>query len=271
MTDLLKLGADPEMFVTDITGKVISAAGKLGCTKEDKLYYSDYRLQEDNVLVEFDIDPQTKYEEFDSNIVRAMSTCGKVVAKHAMFTTNIASHVYTREEIESFGEGAMTFGCDPDYNILTGQRNRKPRAKQGLRTAGGHIHFGWDHMPFALASGVTIDSYQQRVGAMCDYFLGLESLILDHDTQRRELYGKAGAVRLKSYGLEYRSLSNFWIFTPELRMWAYATAQKAFAIAISDARYSRASAIVSHEMVQEVIDSGNVAEAKRLVELLKRV
>lgn len=41
-----------------------------------------------------------------------------------------------------------------------------------------------------------------------DAFIGLPSLKIDNNKERRSLYGKAGAFRLTEYGLEYRSLSS---------------------------------------------------------------
>jgi len=38
---------------------------------------------------------------------------------------------------------------------------------------------------------------------------------------RRELYGKAGAMRPKPYGWEYRVLSNYWMFEDKLVAWVY--------------------------------------------------
>lgn len=47
-----------------------------------------------------------------------------------------------------------------------------------------------------------------------DAFVGIPSIIYDTDVERRNLYGKAGCFRLQPYGLEYRTLSSFWIANP---------------------------------------------------------
>src|SRR3546814_1862742 len=51
-----------------------------------------------------------------------------------------------------------------------------------------------------------------------DWYLGLWSLGKDKDKVRRSLYGKAGACRIKPYGVEYRVLSNFWIKNKKSRL-----------------------------------------------------
>lgn len=60
-----------------------------------------------------------------------------------------------------------------------------------------------------------------------DLFLGVGSVLLDKDTKRRALYGKAGAMRMKKFGCEYRVLSNFWIFDDELIRWVFNNTIKA--------------------------------------------
>ena len=44
---------------------------------------------------------------------------------------------------------------------------------------------------------------------LLDVFLGIPSVIIDPDKERRKLYGKAGAFRLTKYGFEYRTLSSY--------------------------------------------------------------
>jgi hypothetical protein len=97
---------------------------------------------------------------------------------------------------------AHVFGCEPDFNVWTLKPNPRPRATNpNLRSAGGHVHVAF--------KGSNVDKV--ILGRKLDMFLGLWSVINDTDTARKELYGKAGAVRFKPYGLEYRVLSNFWL------------------------------------------------------------
>jgi hypothetical protein len=54
---------------------------------------------------------------------------------------------------------------------------------------------------------------------LMDLFLGVPSIFMDTDKtapRRRTLYGQAGRFRVKPYGMEYRSLSSFWLASPIL-------------------------------------------------------
>ena len=254
----LLIGADPEMFASK-GGIIDSVAGKLGCSKKNKLSFEGFRIQEDNVLIEFDIDPNDTFSGFNADCSVAMMKSKALLLPLGMNIEKGSSHVYTREELMSFHKSAFEFGCDPDYNILDGRRNPKPVAQQGLRTAGGHLHIGWSHIDDS-----NMKQTQQRVGTMCDYLLGIASVIKDSDTRRRELYGKAGAVRTKEYGIEYRSLSNFWIWKKEDRRWAYDTAIKAYNAANGE-QYDKFLKIISHRDVQHIINTGDVGSANQLI------
>ena len=54
-----------------------------------------------------------------------------------------------------------------------------------------------------------------------DLFLGVPSILLDTDTERRKMYGKAGCFRFTEFGVEYRVLSNFWTTSLENIKWLF--------------------------------------------------
>jgi len=69
------------------------------------------------------------------------------------------------------------------------------------RFAAGHIHVGYD------TSTVPPDI----MAKFLDLSLGLSTLHLDKQGARRQFYGVPGLFRAKPYGVEYRTLSNFWL------------------------------------------------------------
>jgi phiEco32-like amidoligase-type 2 protein len=49
------------------------------------------------------------------------------------------------------------------------------------------------------------------VAKQMDWSLGVPSMLMNPNSKRRALYGKAGAFRPKSYGCEYRTPDNSWL------------------------------------------------------------
>lgn len=268
MSKIILLGCDPEMFTRDQQGRISSVAGLLGCDKWNKRFYSDtIRIQEDNVLVEYDTNPQPTLDLFSKNIQEGINACAQVVGEVGLeLAEGICSHIYTMDELNSFNKSVFMFGCEPDYNALTGATNPKPAADDpGLRTAGGHVHFGYNEHLDTL--GMDLARSQTVMGVMCDYFLGLPALLVDGDDRRRELYGKAGAVRLKPYGIEYRTLSNFWTFKEDTRKMVWDQGHKAFSSL--EGEWERLINLISPEEVQRAINSNDKRMAEEFLKILK--
>jgi len=202
-----KVGADPELFLADMTGKkILSAIGKIGGTKENPIQVEKmpkgFCYQEDNVLVEYNIPPCASVDHFVKNNRAMIAYLEKKVRDELNCTLKIqASTIMDEDQLRD--PAAHIFGCEPDFNVWTLMPNPRPVAKnKALRSAGGHIHIG-------LANMSRVDKVM--LGRLLDWQLGLWSVIKDSDTRRRELYGQAGSIRFKPYGLEYRTLSNFWL------------------------------------------------------------
>ena len=207
---MFTIGADPELFLKDRgTNKFISIVGLIGGTKEKPMPIGmGCAIQEDNVAAEFCIPPATSFEAFNKSIQFALNDINTRAEKLGLSLANlVASTSFEDDQLKT--RAAQEFGCDPDYNAYTQAPNPRPKTdNKNLRSAGGHVHVGTKNNVFHMTKTM-------------DLLLGVPSLLIDNDEDRRKLYGKAGCFRPKDYGLEYRTLSNFWIWSPSTIEWVY--------------------------------------------------
>lgn len=225
ITDIT-LGADPEVFIKELpTGKFIPSLDLIGGTKLDPrpLSIPGFFVQEDNVLAEFNIPPSKTKIEFIANIKSGITQLENILGNN--HRVEIAtSHKFTPEDLKD--PRAEEFGCDPDFNAWFEEINPRPHTPtDGLRTAGGHIHVG-----YKLDIGATMDDraeVNKEIVKWMDLYLGVPSMKLDTDSERRRLYGRAGAYRNKEYGVEYRTLSSFWLKSEKLIDWVWEMTHRA--------------------------------------------
>lgn len=215
----MRLGADPEVFLLNpTTMSFVSVIGKVGGTKDSPLHIKGmkkgFTLQEDNVALEFGIPPAKTKEEFVDYIQRVLKAGHEKLGGLAFSTK--ASAYFPKDQL--LHPLAHQFGCEPDFDAYSMQENPRPNVEDvSFRTAGGHVHVEMSGKPTDKCAFIR---------AM-DLFLGVPSLFMDSDKERRKLYGKAGALRYKDYGVEYRTLSNFWIFDPRLTSWVWDNTERA--------------------------------------------
>lgn len=214
------LGADPEVFVKK-AGVFVSGHTFPCGTKERPRLIRTGAVQVDGMALEFNVKPSRSKAEFVGNVVRVFNDLNKIVAKAdpeaelvVIPTANFGS-----DYIQSMPEDVRQLGCNPDHNAYTKLPNPAPNGDLPFRTGAGHVHVG-----FTENADVTdYDHYSLccALSTQLDYYLGLPSLDWDGDSQRRQLYGKAGAFRPKSYGMEYRTLSNAWVADKKLMSYVY--------------------------------------------------
>lgn len=77
-----------------------------------------------------------------------------------------------------------------------------------------HIHLGYK-------TNVEDIMLKFEIVRAMDLFLTVPSMIIDPDTERRILYGKAGEMRMTNYGLEVRTLSSYFNNNSDLRKWCF--------------------------------------------------
>ncbi len=245
----ISTGSDPEFFLTDTDGHVVSSHTAKVKGDKNRPYPLDCGfMHRDNVLMELNVPPSTSEEEWITNHMKCLQQATSEISDNYKYKVADIASVYMDDD-ELWHPEAMIFGCDADFNAWSGTKNPSPKQDGTLRSAGGHIHIGYDNP----SKDMTL-----RIVKAMDLFLGIPSLFMDDDTQRRALYGKAGAHRPKPYGVEYRTLSNFWTRSPELLSWAYCQTQRAVDWAESD-EYTELG------FVERIINEGDLSQAHWLV------
>lgn len=246
-------GADPELFVYSYDkGMVVSCHDMLPGTKADPFPVPGGAVQVDGTAAEFNVNPSKTFEEFNRNIESVLASLRNLLPDEHVLVAE-ASHVYQEAYFDTLPYSAIELGCMPDYDAWTGKRNPKPKAPQyrTLRTAAGHLHIGWerpDGKPHNPRSPEFLAEANLMIQLM-DWHVGAWSCTVDYDTARRLLYGKAGACRYKTYGVEYRTLSNFWVLREDLRREVWNRMQQAVDDFVAIKNQQRVLSIPSDDLV----------------------
>ena len=228
------LGCDPEFFFSGSKGKTTGAEKVLpenGITykpgtagKRDGDYTSCGNVKAskiviDGVQAELNPRPNTCRANLGNEISacfrdlhKALEAQGKGVGVNFMPLVKIS-----QKELDSLSEKSKTFGCAPSTNLYSAAESKitvNPK-KYLKRSAGGHIHLGSNN---SAQITKTLKNVEEMV-YMLDIIVGNTCVLLDrnpNNVERRKVYGRAGEYRLKEYGIEYRTLSNFWLQSYQL-------------------------------------------------------
>lgn len=241
----MRLGSDPEVFLQDKSGKPISVIGYINADKWNPLQIADmpqgFTLQEDNVALEYGIPPASSAAEFVHHIKAVMERSKEWLPD--LEFSNLSCIIFPEDQMNN--PAAHVFGCEPDFNAWTKDVNPAPQPPSPfMRSAGGHVHVETNQNPF------------QVVRAM-DLYLGVPATLMDNGEMRKQLYGKAGACRPKPYGVEYRTLSNFWIFQDKLIEWVWRNTERALDNKVDVSALS--------ERILRSINNNDKKEAEKLV------
>lgn len=211
------VGADPEIFMMK-GGKFVSAHGAVPGDKKNPHKVDKGAVQVDGMALEFNIDPAHNEQEFITNLTTVMATLKDMVPGYDLNAVPVAD--FDEAVMLAQPQEALELGCEPDFNAWeSGAVNPRPDGKVNFRTGAGHVHIGWGN-DFDIGDPNHLDACCMVVKQL-DYYLGLGSLLYEPDNRRRTMYGAAGAFRPKSYGVEYRVLSNAWLKDEKLMSWVY--------------------------------------------------
>lgn len=258
MTAIL-LGCDPEVFVKQ-GGKFLSAFGLIKGDKKNPQKVPRGAVQVDGMALEFNIDPAASEDEFCVNVQEVLAHMTRMVPGYEVVACPVAH--FDVEYMKAQPPEALELGCDPDFNAYTGLPNDKPNAFRPMRTASGHVHVGWTQ-----GEDINDPDHQNRcrlVTQNLDFYLGLPSLEYDKDTMRREMYGKAGCLRYKPYGVEYRTLSNAWLGNRNLIAWVYRATRAGV-----EATMAGVNLTEKYGDVQAIINNSDLKAARKIIKAEK--
>lgn len=263
------IGADPEVFIVNKNGHVVPMCGLIGGKKGSPFkIHSHLGILEDNILVELNFPPVNSSKGFADRVTHAKSLFEDWLKSQTPF-----SEYKVSEKVECLvpqkvldHAAAKEFGCDPDFDSYNmGSPNKKVDPKDLVvknrewRFAGGHVHIGHraNVPPFVAAN-------------FCDLFLGLKFLSEDPQKVRRSYYGQAGRYRPTPYGLEYRTLSNFWLFDYALALQVGMQVEKLVSLLTSNTvKLQSIYQQVPWTAVKTAINTGDLAAGLKLDNYLR--
>ena len=206
----LTLGADPEMFV--FAGNKLLPAFTFLPEKNavTMMYWDGFQAEWTyNHEVSHCLNNLVKYTR--ENLERLERTA-KLKNKSARLSLANVVRV-PQDTLNNVDSRYVELGCQPSWNVynMKGTSVYDPR-KLPYRFAGGHMHFGtW---------GPQRPNHTKIVKTL-DSVLGVWSVGVARNIDsplRRQYYGLAGEFRKpeypRGYGVEYRTLSNFWLASP---------------------------------------------------------
>lgn len=271
MSVLLKdilIGADPEFFLESSKSRQIVAADSaiVPGTKRVPFALKTGFVQKDGTALEMNVNPSGDFKGFKASVDGLFQEIGEGLSTFNLkISKEAVTHRFPQDEWDSLDEESKELGCSSDMNAWTLQENPVPAPRGNLRCAGGHVHIGWTQgqKEDDEAHVLTCASLVRAL----DWHLGLPSILIDKDRWRRTMYGRAGAFRVKSYGLEYRVLSNFWLRNDELLRSVFNTAKRTAFLSLN----GQLDELVENDRVIQLINQSQIYTAKEfLPELSKK-
>lgn len=265
------LGADPEFFFKQ-EGRVIGSE-KVIPKEGFRAKGRDYNNEEveygapiiviDGVQAEFNPEASDCRETFSNGLRTCFMRLDETIRGKKVEVDFGAAVNVDEEELGSLSEENQQFGCSPSFNTY-GQADMtiKDASTYLHRSAGGHIHLGTH---YANPQGEILRS-PERVVPILDIVLGNTCVLLDRDlgnVERRKNYGRAGEYRTPQHGLEYRTLSNFWLRSYPLASFVLGLARFAVHVAADEAASKKLLSLVSLEDIENAINKNDFELAQR--------
>lgn len=220
----ISLGTDMEFFCKK-DNKIVISQGVIPGTKHDPVQIAEgVLMHRDNCLGEFTVPPAHSKEEWSANIKATKKIVKKFCISKGISPVFMSYHPFDMNDL--MDPECLTFGCQPDFRAMSNTPNPTPDPWSigGARSAGGHIHIGYEDPN---------EETNCAIAMYLDMLLGphLSSIEGTNGISRRRLYGRAGCIRHKPYGVEYRTPGPEWFAINEMYNIIWDAAEKAVRMA----------------------------------------
>lgn len=285
----IMMGCDPEFFFTKdnkIIGseKVLPEAG-LTVAKDfsgDKSFMNTgvAKFVVDGVQAELNPAPQKCRAWLGNQLSLCFQELQTEVKKQGVSVSFSTSVKLKKEELDALSDKAKLLGCSPSMNNGVEGKIKVNPLTYRHRSAGGHIHLGVYGGSGSAALSETLHDYKRLIPLM-DIIVGNTCVLVDRAPEnkiRRKVYGKAGEYRTPVYGVEYRTLSNFWLRSYPLMSMVFGLARLAVHI-LDDSTpqhnyYKQIMEVTNMQTVKKAINDNSIRLAqqnfKKIESILKR-
>lgn len=164
-----------------------------------------------------------------------------------------------KEDMDVLSDKSKKFGCMPSKNAHNGGKESRMSVDASVyqyRSAGGHIHLG-SKLGDKIVKEVL--AQPERIIKLMDVIVGNTCVLIDRDAgniERRKVYGRAGEFRTPKHGVEYRTLSNFWLRSYQLMSLVMGLARVAVII-VANNRDDEFLKLVDMEDITEAINKND--------------
>lgn len=274
------LGCDPEFFFKS-KGEVIGAEKFI--PEEGIAHDANHGGQSKFIIdgVQAELNPSPS--NCRANLANEIAACFNMLSKQITKSGKDISVDFSRtieiskENLMELNEKAREFGCAPSMSTNKKKAaikiNKIDPMEYRIRAAGGHIHIGKTDFNKGLTRALTTDHI--KTVNMLDILCGNTAVLVDRDEgniERRKVYGRAGEFRLPEHGLEYRTLSNFWLTAYPLMSFSFGMARLAVQL-VADERHSDEfyEAFTSSVKAKKIRDAINNNDFDLAMENFKRI
>lgn len=253
----ISLGADPELFVNAGDGSVMSAFDFLPPKTDPAKTDDGNGAYDDGIQSEFCVTPSTNIDEVTASVrcgLKKVLEMAKAKDSEAELSTQTVVDM-DLNYLAALPVHLSQFGCMPSINAWDLSGIKEEGYLVPYRFAGGHIHFGLPPQPPEMIEKI-VKALDFILGVTCvSWFESFDNPV------RRQYYGLCGEFRLPPHGIEYRTLSNVWIYDKKLASKVLDLARKVVVATINGGTSWQAT---PEETIDTIIQS-DAAKAREII------